>query len=110
MVKKKTKKSKERTWALISCLLSIIGILIVYVNDKAENKYVKYYITQSIGLFITWIVLTTVIGFLPFINIILAPLAGIVLIILWILSILNSLSGHKKPLPLIGKFSERLDF
>lgn len=96
----------------IIAYLTIVGWVIAYVNyQKSEKKssLVGYHLSQSLGIFIFYIVLSILSGiilaFLPS----LATLCYVILLIplvLLLLGIITAINEVKKPVPLIGKVFE----
>jgi len=78
--------------------ITIIGWVIALVMNNGEKKteYASFYIRQMLGLAICAILLSLipVIGWFTF----------IAFIILWIMSLIGSLSGEKKLTPVIGQY------
>lgn len=99
----------ETIWAVIAYLLSIIGVLIVYLTDKKKNPFVMYHTKQSLALFILSAVISAVGSIIPIIGwFAIFPIGQLFVIILWIFGMMNALKGVKKPLPLIGEYAEQL--
>ena len=83
-------------------IVAYIGILfIVPLLAAKESRFAMYHANQGLNLFIAWVV-AGVIGIVPVIGWIIAPLASIVLFIFAIMGLVNAAKGEMKPLPLIG--------
>ena len=102
------KKDNTKVFALISALLPIIGFIIVYLVAKTD-KYAMFYAKQGLVLGIVWIVGDIILGLIPIIGWIILGLFTLVMVILWIIGIINSLSGKEKELPVIGSFASKID-
>lgn len=105
------KNSESKIFAFLGVFLTIIGFIIVILTRK-DDKYAMYYAKQGLGLFIAGVlvwVITIILAFL-LIGFIIGPILNVVLLILWIIGIVYSLSGEMKPIPLIGRFAEKLNF
>lgn len=78
--------------------ITIIGWLIALIlnnqNEGSKDEMTSFYLRQLLGLYLAGIVLT----FIPIIG----WLASIVVLIFWIISLLGSLSGDMKKVPLLG--------
>lgn len=112
MAKNVSKEVEEgKAFAFLGVFLTIIGFLIVLLAKK-ENKYAMYYAKQGLVLFIAGVIAWIIIVISAFILIgfILGPVLWIFLLVLWIIGIVNSLSGEMKPIPIIGKFAEHFKF
>jgi len=78
--------------------ITIIGWLIALIlnnqNEGSKDEMTSFYLRQLLGLYLAGIILT----FIPIIG----WLASIVVLIFWIISLLGSLSGDMKKVPLLG--------
>ncbi len=90
-----------------------MGVIIAVVLGN-KNDYVRFHVGQGLALFIFCAGVAIVSGVLA-ITIILLPIAFLVFMLgmlvgfaLWVLGIVNALSGHKEPLPLIGELGEKI--
>jgi uncharacterized Tic20 family protein len=119
----------SKVFAAICVALSWIGFLIAYFAKK-DDDYVMYYGKQGLAftIFIVLLgivsmigtVVLTVLTFIPgvglitgLIFILLIPvylLASLALMVLWVIGIINALSGKKKPIPFMGMISDKLPF
>lgn len=116
MVKKKMEKSNKeddsKLFAFLAVLLSVVGFIIAYAMKK-DNNYVMFYAKQSLVLFIGWIALWIVgmvLGFIPFLGIMIHWILSLGLLVLWAMGLIYSLSGEMKNIPLVGDFAKKLDF
>lgn len=104
-----------KIYAFLAYLLTIVGFIIVMLTKK-DNKFAMYHAKQGLVLFIAAVVVSvlgTVLGFigLPFIGFGFGWIAGILnlgLFILWIIGMVNALSGQEKPLPVLGEFAKKI--
>ena len=95
---------ESKGWAVIGTL-PILGFILVYLTHKGD-KYATYYAKQGLVLGIVGLV----IHFALTILIITIPLIlvwNLVLLVLWIISVVNAMSGKMKQTPLVGKFSSK---
>jgi len=105
----KKKKGNSKIWAFVAVFFGFIGLTIAYIF-KRDDKYVLYYIKQSMILFIARVV-TNVIGWLfgaTFTGLLVGAVLGVTLLVLWVITLVNSLSGEMKETPLIGSFAKYL--
>jgi uncharacterized membrane protein len=111
--KKKEKSSRikkeddDKLFAFLGVLLSIIGFLIVYILKK-DSKYAMFYAKQSLVIFIMWVIIS-VFTIMPLIGQIIGPVLMIGLVILWIISLVYSLSGKMKDVWLVSDFAKKID-
>ena len=99
--------------------MAIVAYLIFFLpllTEAKKDPFVKYHVRQGLGLLIAFFVLRFLTLFL------IAPLFYIVgplfMMVLWvinlflvalmILGIMNASKGEEKPLPLIGKWADKL--
>ena len=92
--------------AVLSYLLGTITGIIFYLVEK-ENKFVRFHAMQSIIAFGFLFVVGIVVGFLPVINLILAPLIGLASLILWIILMIKAYKGEYFKLPVAGNIAEK---
>lgn len=102
------KNEDSKTFALLVVILSIIGFVIAMLTKK-EDKYVMFYAKQALVLFIVGVILS-IIAMIPILGWIISIIGSIIVFILWIMQIVNSLSGEEKLTPMIGKFAEKFNF
>lgn len=110
---RKTKEDEDKIFAFLCYLISIIGVIIVLATKKERTDFSIYHAKQGLVLFITWIVLwivTIILAFIPVLGLIISVIVWACLVILWIIGIMNSLTGKKVPLPVIGVFGEKFNF
>ena len=109
---KSNKNESDKTlFAFLATFLSIIGFFIAIIV-KRNDKYVMYYAKQSLVIFIIG-VLAGVIGiimkFIPIIGHITNFALWIIIIIVWILSWIYSLSGKEEHIPIISDWAKKID-
>jgi len=92
---------------IASALTYVLGFLtgIVFFLVEKENKTVRFHAMQSIITFICLFIVSVVLSFIPFINL-LSPLVGLVGLILWLVLMLKAYQGEKFKLPVIGDIAE----
>ncbi|MGV8141116.1 MAG: hypothetical protein ACP5NW_01590 [Candidatus Woesearchaeota archaeon] len=104
-----TKSRKEESDSRLFALLGMIPLLgyIIVMFARKDDKYSVFYAKQGMVVFLVWIGIKIIA--LIFINI---PLLGktllLVLLVLWILGVVNSLSGEETETPIIGKLGRKL--
>ena len=82
----------------------ITGIVFLVVEKK--SSFVKFHAMQSTITFLSLLVISLIIGWIPIINL-LTPLIGILGLILWLLLMIKALQGQKYLLPIVGKMAEQ---
>ena len=103
----KTSSGMNQNVAGLLCYLAgwITG-LIFFLIEK-ENRFVRFHAMQSIITFGSLSVLFIVIGFMPFVNLILVPILAILQVILWIILMVKAYQGELFKLPMIGEIAEK---
>ena len=103
----KTSSGMNQNVAGLLCYLAgwITG-LIFFLIEK-ENRFVRFHAMQSIITFGSLSVLFLVIGFMPFVNLILVPILAILQVILWIILMVKAYQGELFKLPMIGEIAEK---
>lgn len=78
--------------------ITLIGWIVALVLNQGENKteLTSYYIRQMLGLML----FSFVLGFIPVINLI----VWLVFLVLWVMSLIGSINGEKKPTPYLGEY------
>ncbi|HLV15056.1 MAG TPA: hypothetical protein VKY41_07745 [Xanthomarina sp.] len=83
-----------KTIAIIAHM-TIVGWVIAYImNSKTKNAYASFYIRQSLGIMLAIIICS----FIPVLN----WFIGFVFFVLWVISLIGSLSGELKHIPFFG--------
>ena len=113
--------SKQRTLAFLAYLLSILGWLYVLLFQR-KDRLAVYHAKQSlvltlvaIGVLAIWGVMAWVISWIPLVGPLVAAaafslvlLTYLFLIVVWIMGMVHALQAEAKPLPLVGRWVERI--
>lgn len=97
--------SNDRTkFIAILSYMTIVGWLIALVlHGKDKDPLARFHLRQSLGLFVTAMVL----AFVPLVG----WLINLFLIVAWCYGLYSAVIGHKYTLPIIGDFYQRhIDF
>lgn len=95
-----TDASNDKGMAILAYFIFFLPLLLA-----PNSKFAKYHANQSLVLLIAWVVVMVFGTLVPAIGWILSPLAGLFILILWIMGIINASRGEMKPLPLIGNIT-----
>ena len=112
--KKELKDSKNKEineskgFAFLGVLLTIIGFVLVLIL-RSKDRYARFYAKQGLVLFIGMVIAAGV-SIVPFVGKFISSLFWVVMIILWIIALINSLSGKRKETPIIGYYARNIDF
>lgn len=96
----------ENIEGLLCYVLGFITGIVFLVLEK-ENKFVRFHAMQSLATFLPLFVIVTVVGWIPFIGLIISPLIGLLGLILWLLLMFKAFKGEKFKLPIAGDFAEQ---
>ncbi len=91
--------------AALSYVLGFVTGIIFFMISK--DKFVRFHAAQSIALSVAVIVLNLVLGLIPFLGWIAAPLLSIGSLVLFIVLILKAYKGEKYKLPVLGDYAEK---
>lgn len=95
-----------KTKAIISHLFVVGWVIALIINMSNKEELASYYIKQNLGIIILAIALR-VLYVIPVFGPILWMLGGLVVFAFWLMSLLWSIQGEMKPIPLLGeKFQE----
>ncbi len=113
---KKPKEVKEadddKLFAFLATFFTIIGFLVVILAKK-KSEYVKFYAKQGIVIFIASLIVGAigwVVFWIPVLGWIIKTGMSIILLVLWLISWINALSGEMKETPLVGEYAKSIDW
>ena len=108
--KSKSKKEDSKIFAFLAVFLSIFGFIIALLIRR-DNKYVMFYAKQSLILFIAGLIvkIISVLLVMTLVGVFAAPILWITYIVLWVIALINSVSGKQKETPFIGHYGEKID-
>lgn len=82
--------------------ITLIGLIIAFVqNGEKKNHFATFHIRQSLGLMCTGFALALV-NIIPFLGWAISVLGLIGLMVLWLMGLMNAISGKEQPVPLLG--------
>lgn len=105
-VSKSSTGMSENLAALLSYVLGFITGIIFFVIEK-QSRFVKFHAMQSILVSAALMVLSFVLGFIPFIGWIALILLGPVSFVLWILLMVKAYKYVWFKLPVVGDIAEK---
>ena len=91
-----------KTKAIISHLFVVGWIIALVINMNNKEELASYYIKQNLGIIIMTIGLR-VLNVIPIFGPVLWLLGGLVVFAFWLMSLLWSIQGEMKPIPLLGE-------
>ena len=92
--------NEGKTTAIISHLW-IIGLIIAFfMNNSKKNSFASFYIRQMIGLNLIQLINGWVIY--KFLGTMAGGVVGIIVFILWVISLIGAIKGEEKSVPVLG--------
>jgi uncharacterized membrane protein len=95
----------SKIWAFVGVFFSILGFFAVLLFQK-EDEYAMYYAKLGLSLFL-FALLISVLAWVPVVGFFIDVGGSIILIGVWIVCIVNSLSGKKKRVPVISDLADK---
>lgn len=106
-VKVKSKSADNDKILAAVATIPLVGLIIYYAMPDSSD-FVKHYAKQSLAVLAANI-LVFVVGFVPILGWIAAPLLSIVALVMWILLFVKALQGEEKfTLPVVGEYFDNL--
>lgn len=93
-------------------VLAAIGyiwiLFLIPLLAKKDSQFCQFHGKQGMILFIAWIVLV-VFGWVPIIGWFLAPILGLVLVIVSLIGIIKTLMGESWEIPFLGEYAKKIN-
>jgi len=102
---------KDRNCANKVNIMAILAYVIFFIpllTESKNNPFVKYHVRQGALVFFVYIV-SWVVAFIPGIGLPLSQIVSFCGLILMIIGIVNVSNGKETPLPIVGKFADKID-
>jgi len=90
----------DKTVAILSYITIIGWIIGLVLQSNNKTSLGAFHLRQTLGLYITWIIL----WWIPVIGWVL----NIIVFIFWLLGLINAVQGEEKPVPIIGEFFQNI--
>lgn len=89
--------------------LSYLGLLVLIpLLAKKDSPFAQFHAKQGLVLLIAWVIIGFV-SWIPFVGWVVGILGAIFLFVLFIMGLVNSLSGQVDELPLIGQYAKNFN-
>jgi len=105
--------TEDRTVAILT-YVTIIGFIIAIVMHSSKKTALgSFHLRQGLGLFVTGLVIwlpCLIISMIPVVNLLMIlvwPLVGIGLFVLWIMGLISAVNGQLKPMPVVGEHYQK---
>jgi len=96
-----TKQNNNLMGALAYLFGWLSGVVLLLVS---KDSFVRFHAAQSIVVF----GLINVVMFVPFLNLVLAPILGLLGLVLWLVLMFKAYQGEKWVVPVVGKWAQKL--
>ena len=102
----KTSGGLEENVAGLLCYIGfwISGLILLLLETK--NRFVRFHAAQSIIVFGFLSVIGVIFGWIPFFNLFMGPLVGVIMFVLWIVLMVKAYQGTLYKLPVAGDLAE----
>jgi len=97
---------EENVAGLLCYLVTWVSGLIFFLIEK-DSKFVKFHAMQSIITFGALIIIMWIAAVIPFVGWVISALAGILILVLWIVLMIKAYQGEKFKLPWAGDLAEK---
>ena len=99
--------AKEMEEGKVFAILSyIIPFFLLVPLIQRNNAFSLYHAKQCLLLWLASFVIMTALSIIVCVGWIVMPFAGLAILILAIMGLINAIKGEMKPVPLVGKFAE----
>jgi len=96
----------ENVAGLLCYVLGWISGL-VFLLIESENKFVRFHAIQSIIVFGALTVIQIIVGWIPFFSVVLVPIIGIIMFVMWIVLMVKAYQGTRFKAPWAGNLAEK---
>ncbi|MCX6730043.1 MAG: hypothetical protein NT058_00890 [Candidatus Portnoybacteria bacterium] len=97
-------KQKNTGMAIVAYILFFIPLL----TDAKKDSFVRYHVRQGFLVFLCAVAVWIIRGILTWRFYGITNLLNLVVLVFAIIGIVNAANGQEKPLPLIGKFANKI--
>lgn len=94
----------DKTKSIVAHLTLIGWIIALVMNQTDKGPNTSYYLRQMLGLTVLG-VLSWLVGLIPVPY--LSMIFSIAILVLWVISLINALSGQQKPVPVVGEMFQQ---
>ena len=104
------KRDDKKLFAFLGVFLTVIGFILVLATRK-DDKYSMFYAKQGLVLFIAGVIVqiaSLILLPIPIVGWIVISFSYVMIIALWIIGMMYSLSGEMKEIPLIGRYARNI--
>jgi uncharacterized membrane protein len=95
----------QNTAAALAYITIIPAILFLILEPYNKMAFVRFHAWQCISLAVVWFAGNVVFAFIPILHFFLIPLFGLLMFVVWLLTLLKASKGEWFKLPVIGDFA-----
>lgn len=105
--------TEDRTAAILTYITIIGFIVAIILHSGKKTSLGAFHLRQGLGLLITGLVLWMgglIVSFIPLVNLVMVvlwPVIGIGLFVLWLMGLIAAAQGQQKPMPLLGEHFQK---
>jgi len=105
--------SEDRTVAVLTYITIIGFIIAIILHSNKKTALGAFHLRQGLGLIVTGMVLWVagmIIAVIPLVNLlslILWPVIGLGLFVLWLCGLIAAAQGQQKPMPVLGEHYQK---
>lgn len=94
---------------IVGLLCYVVGWVsgLIFILIENDNKFVRFHAMQSIIVFGFVSIVGIVFGWIPYLNLIVWPLVGVLSFVLWIVLMIKAYQGAMFKLPIAGDLAEK---
>lgn len=104
----KSSTGLEQNVAGVLCYLGVFITGIVFLILEKDNHFVKFHAMQSTVLFLGLAIISSVIGWIPFIGWLIAGICSFAGVILWIVLMVKAYNNETMKIPVVADISDSL--
>jgi uncharacterized membrane protein len=103
-----TATTEDRTIAILAYITIIGFIIAIVMHGSKKTALGSFHLRQVLGLIVTGLALWLpgiIISMIPFVNflmLLLWPVIGISMFVLWLMGLIAAANGEQKPVPVMG--------
>ncbi|CAH0117973.1 MULTISPECIES: DUF4870 domain-containing protein [unclassified Paenibacillus] len=106
-IPRKTSSGLDENVAGLLCYILTFVTGIIFVLIEKDSRFVRFHALQSIFTFLPLFVAQMILAGIPFIGWIFSSLIGLLIFILWIVTMIQAFQGKWFKLPLVGDLVEK---
>ncbi len=105
--------TEDRTIAILAYITIIGFIIAIVMHGSKKTALGSFHLRQVLGLIVTGLALWLpgiIISMIPIVNflmLIIWPVIGISLFVIWLMGLIAAANGERKPAPLVGEYYQK---